>query len=79
MRVISNQPGGSVSNQREGPNAVLLFAGVDPRDAAVEVHLSGIYLTGTNGVSAPPSGPAMLRVAYVRDLRQPDVAKAAAP
>ena len=68
------KPGGMVTGVSEGPNAVLLFAGVDDANAAVELHLTGVYLTGTQGISAPPSGPTVLRVAYIRDLKKPDVA-----
>jgi hypothetical protein len=78
FRGLGWKPGGAILSQREGANAVLLFAGVDPKDAAVEVHLAGIYLTGKDGVSASPAGPVTLRVSYIANLRKRDVAMATA-
>jgi hypothetical protein len=77
FRGLDWKAGGTVTNQREGANAVLLFAGVDPKDAAIELHLDGVYLTDAKGTGNAPSGPVKLRIAYIADLRRPDVAGAA--
>ena len=54
---------------------VLLFAGVDPADAGVEVLVQGVTMTAADGNTTTPSGPASLRVSYMQNLGQPDVVK----
>ena len=56
---------GSVVAVANGPGSILLFAGIDPKNAMVEVVASGIPLSGANGQpAAAPTGPAQLRVSY---------------
>jgi len=66
FRDLSWKPEGSVVAVANGPGSILLFAGIDPKDAMVEVVASGIPLSGgPNGQpAAAPSGPAQLRVSY---------------
>jgi hypothetical protein len=67
------KPDGAVTGIANGPNSILLFAGVDPQDALVEVVASGVPLSaGPGGASAPaPTGPALLRVGYSAKLARP--------
>ncbi|MCD2511830.1 hypothetical protein [Comamonas endophytica] len=66
FRELGWKPEGSVAAVANGPGSILLFAGIDPKDAMVEVVASGIPLSpGPNGQpAAVPSGPAQLRVSY---------------
>lgn len=77
FRELGWKPEGSVVGVANGPGSILLFAGVDPKDAMVEVVASGIPLSaGPNGQpAAAPSGPAQLRVSYAATVP----AKPAAP
>lgn len=63
------KPQGTAENVREGSNAVLLFAGVDAADAAIEIHLAGVILSDAKGQGAEPSGPTTLRIAYRQHVR----------
>jgi len=66
FRELSWKPEGSVAAVANGPGSILLFAGIDPKDAMVEVVASGIPLSAGPGgqPAAAPSGPAQLRVSY---------------
>lgn len=70
FRELGWKPEGSVSAVANGPGSILLFAGIDPKDAMVEVVASGIPLSaGPNGQpAAAPSGPAQLRVSYAASV-----------
>lgn len=70
------KPQGTLSGVPFGANGVVVFAGVDPNNAMVEVRLSGVALSGKNGVTPPPPGPTQLRVAYAATISRPDVAPA---
>lgn len=63
------KPQGTAENVREGTNAVLLFAGVDTADAAIEIHLAGVILSDAKGQGAGPSGPTTLHIAYRQHVR----------
>lgn len=65
------KPEGTTTAVPSGPNALVLFAGIDPKNAIVEVRLSGIAVAGTASV---PSGPARLRLAYAATIGPQDVA-----
>ncbi|OUN01319.1 MAG: hypothetical protein BAA04_11685 [Firmicutes bacterium ZCTH02-B6] len=56
-----------------GPGEVVVFAGVDPDGAGVQVILRGVPMADEAGQPVPLSGPAMLQVAYAADFGQPDV------
>ncbi len=65
FRELNWKPEGSVVAVANGPGSILLFAGIDPKNAMVEVVASGIPLSGANGQpAAAPTGPAQLRVSY---------------
>ncbi|OWQ93171.1 hypothetical protein CDN99_01335 [Roseateles aquatilis] len=66
------KPDGVTTAVPSGPNGLVLFAGIDPNNALVEVRLTGVAITGA---SAPaPTGPARLRVAYAATIGKQDVA-----
>ena len=59
----------------EGPNGIALFIGVDSKNAAVELRLSGVTVTGPNGAGPAPTGPAQLRLSYVGNVTNPDISR----
>ena len=67
------KPDGWVTGVSDAPGEVLLFAGVDPRDAGVEVLVRGIPTTAADGSTFVPDEQALLRVSYTRRIGQPDV------
>lgn len=74
FRNLKWKPNGSTTGIPEGQNGLALFIGVDTKNAAVELHISGVTVTGPNGAGPAPTGPAQLRVSYIADLANPDVA-----
>jgi hypothetical protein len=65
-----------------GPNAIMMFAGVDQQGAGIELVAEGVSYKidatqGASSFSPAPVGPALLRVSYVRDVANPDVIKIA--
>ncbi|MGV7208735.1 hypothetical protein ACLB1G_12855 [Oxalobacteraceae bacterium A2-2] len=75
FRGLRWKPDGVVGGIPAGPGGVVLFGGVDPDNALVEVRLSGVAIQGQDGVSAPPAGPTRLRIAYAAAAGKPDVAR----
>jgi hypothetical protein len=73
----------SLGPRRTGPNNLLLFAGVDETGAGVEVAVDGVRYeisgpaAGATTSSLDPTGPALLRVSYIRDVAHPDILKIA--
>jgi len=60
-----------------GTNGLLLYRGVDKKNAGIVVMVDGVAYQRTGGdkpvASPPPKGPAMLRVSYLLDVDKPDV------
>lgn len=73
FRALKWRPNAATMGLPLGPNGLVLFSGIDPKNAMVEVSLSGIAIRGKDGVAAPPAGPAKLRVAYLSTAGKPDV------
>lgn len=71
------KPKGVAIGVPSGPNGLLLFAGIDPKNAIVELRLSGVKVA--DDASPPPSGPARLRLAYAFTIGQQDVAAGVKP
>jgi hypothetical protein len=67
------KPGSTTSGVADGGKGVVLFAGIDPGNAAVEVRVSGVATNGLDGVAAKPEGAAQLLVSYIADINKPDV------
>jgi hypothetical protein len=65
---------GTTANRPAGPNGLLLFAGLDRKNSAVELHLAGIAIVQPAGPGPEPTGPTQLRIAYIANVQQPDVA-----
>lgn len=73
FRGQSWKPNGSTVAVPAGPNTIVLFAGIDPKGAGVELDASGVALQ-TNGKSQPPpTGPTLLRISYSADILHPDI------
>jgi hypothetical protein len=68
------KPKGMTGGTATGDNRVLLFGGIDPKAAGVEVTISGV---GVHGQPAP-TGPAYLRVSYFADIVHPNIGQKAA-
>ncbi|MGZ3313302.1 MAG: hypothetical protein ACXU8Q_03995 [Caulobacteraceae bacterium] len=60
-----------------GTNGLLLFTGIDRKNAAVQVMIDGVEYKSTGGdkpvASPPPKGKATLRLSYALDIDKPDV------
>ncbi len=59
-----------------GPNGLLMYAAVDKKGGGIEIAADGIsYQTSgpDAAASAPPKGPAVLRVSYLANVLNPDV------
>lgn len=76
FRALKWRPNASTMGVPLGANGVVLFSGIDPHDAMVEVSLTGIPVQGKDGMSAAQAGPARLRVAYLATSGKADVAPA---
>jgi len=74
FRNLAWKPGSTTSGVAEGGRGVVLFAGLDPKNAAVEVRVSGVATTAIEGVAAKPEGAAQLLLSYISDIQKPDVA-----
>lgn len=74
FRNLAWKPGTTTSGVADGGKGVVLFAGVDPKQAAVEVRVSGVATTAIEGVAAQPEGAAQLLLSYISDIQKPDVA-----
>ncbi len=70
------QRGATTSSVAPDGAYAIVFAGVDPKDAAVEVRVSGVEIRRTNRAPTVPAGPAVLRVAYYATTGKPDTASA---
>ncbi len=71
---LSWKPGASASGLPNGVNGVVLFAGLDPTNAGVEVRVSGVATSGAESVASKPEGAAQLVLSYVADIKNPDIA-----
>lgn len=58
------RPGATTSRLAPDGSHAVLFAGVDPRDAALELRISGVQVQRLGQPAIAPRGPAVLRVAY---------------
>jgi hypothetical protein len=60
-----------------GTNGLLLYTGIDRKNAAVQIMIDGVAYKSTGGdkpvASPPPKGKATLRVSYALDIDKPDV------
>ena len=71
---LSWKPGASASGLPDGGNGLILFAGLDPNNAGVEVRVSGVATSGGQSVASKPEGAAQLVLSYVADIKNPDIA-----
>ena len=58
------------ANRPQGPNGLLLFAGLDRKNSAVELHLAGIIVQ-PSGPGPDPTGPKALWFRLMKRVRQP--------
>lgn len=59
------KPEGAITGVSMKAGEVLTFAGVDPSDAGVQVIVSGVPTTDSNGKTTTPEGRAQLLVSYM--------------
>ena len=71
---LSWKPGASASGLPNGGNGLVLFVGLDPNNAGVEVRVSGVATSGAESVASKPEGAAQLVLSYVADIKNPDIA-----
>lgn len=67
------KPDGKITGLMSTPGEVLLFAGIDPADAGVELLVQGVAAKAADGSTTVPSGPATLKLAYMERMGQADV------
>lgn len=76
FRALQWQRGATTASvAADGSNAVV-FAGVDPKDEAVEVRVSGVPIERRGKPSTDPVGPAVLHLAYFATTGRPDTSNA---
>lgn len=71
FRKLAWRPDAATMGVPLGANGLVLFSGIDPHKAMVEVTVTGVALRGRDGKVAPVEGPAKLRVAYMSTLGSP--------
>jgi hypothetical protein len=71
FRALRWRPDAATMGVPLGANGLVLFSGIDPHKAMVEVTVTGVALRGRDGKVAPVEGPAKLRVAYMSSLGTP--------
>lgn len=71
FRALRWRPDAATMGVPLGPNGLVMFSGIDPHKAMVEVSLTGVPLQGRDGKTAPAEGPVKLRVAYMSSLGRP--------
>lgn len=74
FRDLSWRPGASASGLPNGGNGVVLFVGLDPNNAGVEVRVSGVATSRAESGAYTPEGAAQLVLSYVADIKNPDIA-----
>lgn len=74
FRELPWKPGASASGLPNGGNGLVLFVGLDPNNAGVEVRASGVATSDAQSVASKPEGAAQLVLSYVADIKRPDIA-----
>lgn len=69
------KPGKTTGGLPEGPNGIALFIGVDSKNAAIELRLGGVTVTGPNGPGPAATGPTQLQLSYIANVTNPDITK----
>ena len=62
---------GTTANRPQGPNGLLLFAGLDRKNSAVELHLAGIAIVQPSGPGPDPTGPKAVWFRLMKRLGRP--------
>ena len=76
FRALQWQRGATTASVAPDGSSAVVFAGVDPKDEAVEVRVSGVPIERRGKPSAAPVGPAVLHVAYFATTGRPDTSDA---
>ena len=76
FRDLRWQRGATTASVAPDGSYAVVFAGVDPKDEAVEVRVSGVPIERRGHPSVAPTGPAVLRVAYFATTGKPDTSSA---
>jgi hypothetical protein len=71
FRTLGWRPDAATMGVPLGANGLVLFSGIDPHRAMVEVSVTGVSLRGAEGKVAPVEGPVKLRVAYLSSIGAP--------
>ena len=70
------RPNATTAGARDPHRGLVLFAGIDGRNAAVEVRVAGVAMPGDAATVLDPASPAQLVVTYVADVNRPDIVTA---
>jgi len=76
FRDLGWRRGATTSSAAADGSYAVLFAGIDPADAGVELRLSGVEIRRANQAPTVPTGPAVLHVAYYANVGKPDTGSA---
>jgi hypothetical protein len=68
FRKLAWRPDAATMGVPLGTDGLVLFSGIDPHKAMVEVSVTGVPLQGRDGKVNAATGPAKLRVAYLSTL-----------
>lgn len=68
FRKLAWRPDAATMGVPLGTDGIVLFSGIDPHKAMVEVSVTGVPLQGRDGKVNAATGPAKLRVAYLSTL-----------
>jgi hypothetical protein len=68
FRKLAWRPDAATMGVPLGTDGIVLFSGIDPHKAMVEVSVTGVPLQGRDGKVSATTGPAKLRVAYLSTL-----------
>jgi hypothetical protein len=75
FRALTWQPGRVTAGAMPRTTTFVFFDGVDPNEAAVDLRASGVRITEPGSAPIEPTGPAVLRLAYVESVKDVDMAR----
>ena len=75
FRALTWQPGRVTAGAMPRTTTFVFFDGVDPNQAAVDLRASGVRITEPGSAPIEPTGPAVLRLAYVASVKDVDMVR----
>ena len=75
FRALTWRPGRITAGAVPRTTTFVFFDGVDPNQAAVDLRASGVRIAEPGSAPIEPTGPAVLRLAYVAAVKDVDMAR----